>query len=132
MNKYQEALDNIKNMGDKDLYNERHLKWAEILQEAIDKANKYDELQKVYFKNEPMESANLNARKLQELYYFNNKLVNKETPKKYKIKTDKDGRMIFVCPNCNNTLVKFWSEVETIRCIPYCEDCGQKLDWSDE
>ena len=44
MNKeYQKVLDNIKNMGDKDLYNERHLKWTDTLQEAVDKANKYDD-----------------------------------------------------------------------------------------
>ena len=38
MNKYQEALNKIKNMGDKDLYNERHLEWCDILQELVDKA----------------------------------------------------------------------------------------------
>lgn len=51
---YQEALDNLKIMGDKDLYNERHLEWAKILQEAVDKANKYDEKEtpkKVKIKN---------------------------------------------------------------------------------
>lgn len=37
MNKYQEALNNFKNMGDKDLYNERHLEWIETLQELVDK-----------------------------------------------------------------------------------------------
>ena len=37
MNKYQEALDKLKNMGDKDLYNERHLEWLNILQELVDK-----------------------------------------------------------------------------------------------
>lgn len=59
-------------------------------------------------------------------------LVDKETPKKYKSKTDKDGRMIWVCPKCNEILVKFWSEVETVSHLPYCYMCGQKLDWSDE
>lgn len=36
MNKIQETIDKIKNMGDKDLYNERHLEWANILQDFID------------------------------------------------------------------------------------------------
>ena len=36
MDKYQETLDKIKIMGDKDLYNERHLEWASTLQEFID------------------------------------------------------------------------------------------------
>lgn len=35
MNKYQEALDKLKNMGDKDLYNERHLEWVKTLQDLI-------------------------------------------------------------------------------------------------
>lgn len=38
MNKYQEALNKIKNMGDKDLYNERYLEWCDTLQELVDKA----------------------------------------------------------------------------------------------
>ena len=59
-------------------------------------------------------------------------LVDKETPKKFKIKTDKDGRTIWVCPNCSDVLMKFWSEVETIRPFNYCDECGQRLDWSDE
>lgn len=37
MNKYQEDLDKIKNMGEKDLYNERQLLWANTLQELVDK-----------------------------------------------------------------------------------------------
>lgn len=56
-------------------------------------------------------------------------LIDKETPKKYKIKTDKDGRMIWVCPNCSEILVKFWNEVETISHVPHCWNCGQKLSW---
>lgn len=91
---------------------------------------------KIYFSNhanfEEVKEVTKALNSLQKALKKANKYDDKETPKKYKIKTDKDGRMIFVCPNCNNTLVKFWSEVETIRCIPYCENCGQKLDWSDE
>lgn len=37
MNKYQEALNNLKTMGDKDLYNERNTEWCNILQELVDK-----------------------------------------------------------------------------------------------
>lgn len=36
-NKYQEALNKLKNMGDKDLYNERHLDWLNTLQGLVDK-----------------------------------------------------------------------------------------------
>ena len=38
MNKYIEALNKLKIMGDKDLYNERHLGWIGTLQELVDKA----------------------------------------------------------------------------------------------
>ena len=92
MNKYQEVLNKIKNMGDKDLYNERHLEWCDTLQELVDKS----------------------------------------TPKKVKSKTDKDGRFLLVCPNCADVYMKFWSDVETVSCRKYCDECGQKLDWSDE
>ena len=61
----------------------------------------------------------------QEDYGILKELVDKETPKKYKSKTDKDGRMIWVCPKCNEILVKFWSEVETVSHLPYCYMCGQ-------
>lgn len=59
-------------------------------------------------------------------------LVDKETPKKLKSKTDKDGRLLWVCPNCEDVYMKFWSDVETITCRKYCDECGQKLDWSEE
>lgn len=59
-------------------------------------------------------------------------LVDKETPKKLKSKTDKDGRLLWICPNCGDVYMKFWSDVETITCRKYCDECGQKLDWSEE
>lgn len=37
MNKYQESLDKLGRMGDKDLYNEFHLEWVNTLQELVDK-----------------------------------------------------------------------------------------------
>ena len=60
------------------------------------------------------------------------KLVDKEEAKVLKIKTDKDGRTIWVCPKCNRTHVKFWSDIETISPYDYCWNCGQKLDWNME
>ena len=56
-------------------------------------------------------------------------LVDKSTPKMFKIKKDTDGRMIYICPNCGNILVKFWSEVETITMYNYCDNCGQALKY---
>lgn len=60
------------------------------------------------------------------------RLRGKETPKKLKSKTDKDGRLLWICPNCGDVYMKFWSDVETITCRKYCDECGQKLDWSGE
>lgn len=59
-------------------------------------------------------------------------LVDKSTPKKLKSKTDKDGRLLWICPTCGDVYMKFWSDVETISCRKYCDECGQALDWSDE
>ena len=59
-------------------------------------------------------------------------LVDKETPKKLKRKTDKDGRILWVCPTCGDVYKKFWSEVETVTHRKHCDNCGQKLDWSEE
>ena len=57
-------------------------------------------------------------------------LLSLHTPTPLKIKTDKDGRTIWTCPNCGRTLVKFYSDVETINPHNYCWDCGQRLEWS--
>ena len=70
--------------------------------------------------------------KVFELLGFEIVEEEKETPKKFKIKIDKDGRVIWVCPKCGRILMKFWSEVETIRPFNYCDECGQRLDWNDE
>ena len=51
------------------------------------------------------------------------------TPTPLIIKTDKDGRTIWCCPQCGKTLVKFWSEVETISPHDYCWGCGRRLGW---
>ena len=57
------------------------------------------------------------------------RLKTLHTPTPLKIKTDKDGRTIWTCPHCGKTLVKFWSDVETINPHNYCWDCGQRLEW---
>lgn len=89
MNKYQEALNNVK---------------------------------RVYVESEHYDEEDI--RLLQEL-------VGKATPKKLKSKTDKDGRLLWVCPTCGDVYMKFWSDVETISCRKHCDECGQALDWSD-
>ena len=73
----------------------------------------------------------LALKTLQELVDKATPLLDKETPKKLKNKTDKDGRLLLVCPTCGDVYMKFWSEVETVSCRNHCDNCGQKLDWGD-
>lgn len=79
------------------------------------------------------ESAFQDLKKIvDEIYVLREKAKkydDKETPKKFKIKTDKDGRTIWVCPNCGDVLMKFWSDVETISPRKYCDECGTKLEY---
>lgn len=54
-------------------------------------------------------------------------MAKKPTPIDYKkymgaVKNAKFLRGAYWCPNCNHV----------IRSGAYCDDCGQKLDWSDE
>lgn len=44
----------------------------------------------------------------------------------YVVKKDASGRTLFCCPNCNRTLVTFYSEVQSVRTVIECE-CGQKV-----
>ncbi len=135
MNKYQEACKDILHYLTV-IYEDYGIDYRdefEILEEAVDKSSKYDELQKVYFNNEPTESADLNGVKLQELYDFNSKLLDKETPKKPISKRlyynchngECDKTFIHYCPVCN------FSSVEKDY-ANFCPNCGQKLSWSDE
>ena len=44
----------------------------------------------------------------------------------YIVKKDALGRTLFCCPNCNRTLVTFYSEVQSVRTVIECE-CGEKV-----
>ena len=48
------------------------------------------------------------------------KALEKQIPRKPKTN---DNYIMYICPCCNN-FIKL--------CRNYCENCGQKLDWSDE
>lgn len=61
----------------------------------------------------------LALKTLQELVDEHKKLKDKATPKK--LKPFQNSFYIKICPNCSSTL-------ETKR--NYCDNCGQKLDWS--
>lgn len=69
---------------------------------------------------------------LQEAIDKTNKYDEKETPKKYKVEISIDAKITFKCPNCCQILKTFKGVIETVRPIPYCFNCGQALDWSDE
>lgn len=100
MNKYQEALDKVKNI--------------------VSCATSY----KDPFTYSESTELNKQCNALQEL-------VDKSTPKMFKIKKDTDGKIIYVCPNCGRVLVKFWSEIETITMYNYCDNCGQALKYME-
>lgn len=129
MNKIQEALDYINKsictlLALRGVQDKQVIKSLHILQEAVDKANKYDELQKVYFKNEPMESADLNPIKLQELYDLNSKLIEKETP---------------MTPHISESVLENWNKALCLCCKNFtyyyslkpepihCSYCGKRF-----
>lgn len=50
--------------------------------------------------------------------------MEKQIPKKPNAKRNEA-----ICPNCGQTLTEFFG---FIIAIPYCDRCGQAIDWSDE
>ena len=59
--------------------------------------------------------------------------VKKQIPKKPKEYEDK----FYACPVCRNVLLHKWKKYNTelmdkSNGLPYCLNCGQKLDWSDK
>lgn len=95
--------------------------------------NKYLEAYKETSKLTPKDFLLVKIRKADKLVTKACKKAEKydelKTPKKLIQKIDKDGRCILCCPSCNNILVKFWSEVETITPQNYCDECGQRLEY---
>lgn len=113
-------------------------------QEAINKANKYDELLSI------LEEYNVDLSNIREILVAGNMAQNwrekankydeKETPKKPIKKTiinsydyDEQGvnkNKILQCPSCK---FKLYDEYECIDyTFDYCPYCSQKIDWSDE
>lgn len=134
MNRYKEALVILKKLEEernKKVIGISNSPVADVFQELVDK---YTELNNVYHKHEPMETADLNAKRLEEYYKEVEPFINKATPKKVKnlkieffddINDYGYYSLIKVmsgnCPNCNYSVVN----------QNYCEECGQKLDWSE-
>ena len=66
-----------------------------------------------------------NTRGFEEEFKTLQELVDKENPKKVKIKEFDNGEYGAYCPSCNSGLPFHWK-------MKYCPSCGQKLDWSEE
>ena len=129
MNKYQESLNKIKCMGDKDLWNERHLEWADTLQELIDK---YNELKSL------LEEYDIDESNIRKMLMIANIYKEKATPKKVTEVEENDkvvGRIIsYNCPKCEHGLFHKFPDINKVAKYKsnYCEVCGQALDWSRE
>lgn len=56
------------------------------------------------------------------------------TPKKIIIKDSKDRYITFkiYCPTCGEMIDRTNNPHGNMLDIKYCDQCGQKLDWSDE
>lgn len=120
MNKYQESLVILKKLEEehnKKVIGISNSPVADVLQELVDK---YTELNNVYHKHEPMETADLTAKRLEEYYKEVEPFINKATPKKVKARVQFHG----VCPKCYTSV--------NLHYHYYCPECGQALDWSKE
>ena len=102
MNKYQEALNRIKTI-DLDIIEDLRTRYEQSYYGIHDY---------------PTLEMSGDIKTLQEL-------VDKETPKKVKIKEFDNGEYGAYCPSCNSGLPFHWK-------MKYCPSCGQKLDWSEE
>lgn len=93
MNKYQEALNKIKNMGDKDLYNERHLEWCNTLQELVDKETPKKPLVNKYKNSEHYLCPNCKGHRFGIVDYG-----------EYKNEWRKSSELMTYCPKCGQKL----------------------------
>ena len=83
---------------------------------------------------------------LEAYVWFEDELVKKgftvksvlEAREKQKPKKPKEyGDKYYGCPTCGNVILHKWEKYPTKLMdkkngLPYCLNCGQKLDWSDE
>lgn len=56
--------------------------------------------------------------------------MNVHVPRKIDRKYDKNGKLVFVCPNCGKILLRIKKECQTVRLVDICPKCMVKLDWS--
>ena len=141
MNKeYQEALNYINKsvctlLALRGIQDDKVIHNLHILQEAIEKATKYDELLSV------LEEYNVDLSNIREILVAGNMAQNwkdkankydeKETPKKpirkriyYNCRNGEcDKTFFYYCPVCNYFSVE--------KCN-FCPNCSQKIDWSDK
>ena len=122
MNKYEEAYKITSNLTPRDLLDKKVREAVDLVKEACDKAKKYDEINRVYLKNEVMESADINAERLQQLYEDMQQFIDKATPKKPIERPFESKKHFKICPSC-------WEkDIKTFVYGNYCEECGQRLE----
>ena len=127
----QEALDYINKsictlLALQCVQDEQVIKNLHILQKAVDKANKYDELLSV------LKEYNVDLSNIREILVAGNmaqdwrakanKYDEKETPKKPIENPFERNKHFKVCPNC-------WEkDIKTFVYGKYCDECGQRLE----
>lgn len=59
--------------------------------------------------------------------------LEKQIPKKIKVRTNFEGLAELYCPSCDKRLIsRIDGKWLGVRLENYCADCGQKIDWSAE
>lgn len=59
--------------------------------------------------------------------------LEKQIPKKIKVRTNFEGLAELYCPICDKRLIsRIDGKWLGVRVENYCADCGQKIDWSDD
>ena len=73
------------------------------------------------------------AKKIGETMDVAIEAVEKQIPKKPNRIEYVDGGAENECPSCKKRICMVFGNGDTFRWqMPYCCDCGQKLDWSEE
>lgn len=130
LNRYERAFRYIRNMAQPHCedYTDFCLR-TDVLVEAIRKAEKYDELQKL------LTEYNVTDENIRQILLGGNQvkeLIDKATPKKIKKPTSPEDFGYYSCPVCDGCNYNPLDDTTwKLSKANYCPDCGQKLDWSD-
>lgn len=116
----------------KELEQYRAIGTVEKIKEELDRLRNDNECQGLYFTLEERKALAKQSRELSEYKGIGTvdefkALKEKVEPKKPLPKGTHKGIDNFYCPNCNHPLTNRHEQCE----LPYCDICGQKLDWSE-